>query len=371
MKHPSLYLDWYIHVPKVKHNLLSSGIGYFKQNLNIGEIDLSMNYDHGNPETTSQIARWYNVKPEDTFLSSEGASGQNARIIRYLAEREPQRKEAVVEYPTYEPLLRAVEEHFPHVSRLERQEKDGYALDADRLRKTVSEKTGLLILTNPHAPSGAISDRKSLKEVMDIAHEYKFHVLCDEIYAEFDRNIVPTLFSVDNELGIVTTSFTKAYGLGGLKLGVALADKRLVDELYADVLNTVGNSPNVVQIIATELVSKARERLMKHKQKWDSMKKETEIWLKENALEFFPNRCGVTYWVKLPVKDTYRWVNELTIPRYSLAVVPGTFFLFENGYDLACSDRTRIGLGAVDPEKTAFAETLEKLKEAIVESKSG
>ena len=370
MRHPSLYLDWYIYFPKVKHNLLSSGLGYFKQNLNMGEIDLSINYDHGNPETTSQIARWYDVRPENVFLSSEGASGQNARIIRYLAEREPEKKEAVVEYPTYEPLLRAVQEHFPRMRRLERRERDGYALDADRLRETVSEKTGLLALTNPHAPSGAMSDRKSLKEVMDVAHEYKFHVLCDEIYAEFDRSIVPTLFSVDNELSIVTTSFTKAYGLGGLKLGVALAEKWLVDELYTDVLNTVGNSSNIVQIIATELVSKARERLKTHKQKWDRLKKETEDWLTENAVEFFPNRCGVTYWVKLPVRDTYRWVNEVTIPRYSLAVVPGTFFLFEKGYDFARSNRTRIGLGAVDPGKTGLGETFEKLKEAIAESKS-
>ena len=370
MKHPSLYLDWYIHVPKLKHNLLSSGLGYFKHNLNMGEIDLSMNYDHGNPETTSQIARWYDVRPENVFLSSEGASGQNARIIRYVAEREPGKKEAVVEYPTYEPLLRAVQEHFPRVRRLERRESVGYALDADKLRKMVSEKTGLLALTNPHTPSGAISDRKSLKEVMDVAHEYKFHVLCDEIYAEFDRSTVPTLFSVDNELSIVTTSFTKAYGLGGLKLGVALAEKRLVDELFTDVLNTVGNSSNIVQIIATELVSKAKERLRKHKQKWDRLKKETEDWLTKNLVEFFPNRCGVTFWVKLPVKDTYRWVNEVTIPRYSLAVVPGTFFLFEKGYDLACSNRTRIGLGAVDPEKTGLGETFEKLKKAIAESKS-
>ena len=99
MRHPSLHLDWYIHVPKLKHNLLSSGLGYFKHNLNMGEIDLSMNYDHGNPETTSQIARWYDVRPENVFLSSEGASGQNARIIRYVAEREPGKKKLLSNIP--------------------------------------------------------------------------------------------------------------------------------------------------------------------------------------------------------------------------------------------------------------------------------
>ena len=368
MNHPSLYLDWYTHVPKVRYNFLSSGIAYSKHVLNLGEIDLSTTYDHGNPETTERIAQWYGANPENVFLSSEGASGQNARIIRYLSERNPKKKEALVEYPTYEPLLRAVQEHFTRVKRLERKESDGYGLDVDRLRKTVSEKTGLLALTNPHAPSGAILNRKLLEEVMNIAHEYGFYVVCDEIYAEFNRQAVPTLFSADPKLGIVTTSFTKAYGLGGLKLGIALAEKGLVAELYTDVLNTVGNSPNVVQIVATELVSKTKEDLERHKQKWNSLKKKTEKWFAENEMEFFPNRSGVTYWVRLPIEDTYKWVNRMAIPKYRLAAVPGAFFLFEENTELKRSNMIRLGLGAINPEKSDLEEALGMLGKAIKES---
>ncbi len=104
---------------------------------------------------------------------------------------------------------------------------------------------------------------------MEVASEYGFYVLCDEIYAEFDREIVPSLFTVNSHYGIVTTSFTKAYGLGGLKLGVALARNDLVDEFYEDVLNTVGNSPNIAQHIANEIL-KDKEKLETHKQKMDA-----------------------------------------------------------------------------------------------------
>ncbi|HML03028.1 MAG TPA: aminotransferase class I/II-fold pyridoxal phosphate-dependent enzyme, partial [Candidatus Bathyarchaeia archaeon] len=183
---------------------------------------MSANYSHGSPETAKLLAQRYSTMPENVFISSEGASGQNARIIRCLYERNPGRNEAIVEYPTYEPLLRLTQEYFPYIKRLERNDAEAYRLDADRLRRIVSDKTGLVVLTNPHAPSGAISDVKELKEVMTMAGQFGFHVLCDEIYAEFDRNRVPTLLSVDSEMGIVTTSFSKAYGLGGLKLGVAL-----------------------------------------------------------------------------------------------------------------------------------------------------
>ena len=287
MRHTSLYLDWFIHVPKLKYDLRSSGIIYFRHSMNLGDIDFSINYEKGNPEALKQTADWYSVKPENVFISSEGASGQNARIIRYLAERNPKKKEAIVEFPTYEPLLRTTQEHFPIVKRLDRLEKDAYRLDADRLNKMATKKTGLLVITNPHAPSGAISNRRELKEIMNVANERGFFVLCDEIYAEFDRKTVPTLFSVDPQLGIVTTSFTKAYGLGGLKLGIALARQDLVDELYTDVLNTVGNSPNVVQIIAAELLGKAKMALQEHKHKWVRLKKETEEWLDRNQTAVF------------------------------------------------------------------------------------
>jgi aspartate/methionine/tyrosine aminotransferase len=360
-----MYLDWYVHVPKLKYDFRSSGIAYFVHDLRLNRLDLTVNYDHGNPETTMELAKWYDVKPENVFVSSEGASGQNARIIRCLAERNPKKNEAVVEYPTYEPLLRQVQEHFTRVKRLERREEDAYRLDAVELLKVVSEKTGLLVLTNPHAPSGATSNAKELREVMTVACERGFYVLCDEIYAEFDRKAVPTLFSVDPELGIVATSFTKAYGLGGLKLGIALAKKELVDELYTDVLNTVGNSPNIVQVIAAELIAKNKEKLEEHKQKWTRLRNQTQQWLNEKGLEFFPSKVGVTYWVKLPIKDTYRWTNEYTIPRHSLAAVPGTFFLFKSDCKVAETNIIRLGLGNLNPEEQILTEALSTLERAL------
>ena len=365
MKHPSVYLDWYIHVLGLKYDFRSSGLGQFKCDLTLTEIDLSVNYASGNPETTKQLAQRYHVQPENVFISSEGTSGQNTRIIRYLAERNKKKNEAIVEYPTYEPLLRQVQEHFPHVKRLKRREKESYRLDADALQKIVSEKTSLLVLTNPHAPSGAISNSNELKEIMTFASENGFYVLCDEIYAEFDRNAIPTVFSVNKDFGIVTTSFTKAYGLGGLRLGVAIAKENLVNELYTDVLNTVGNSPNMVQIIAVELLTNGREDLERHKQKWTSLKKETEGWLNEKGFEYSPNKFGITYWVKVPIKDTYKWINDYVITKYSLAAVPGTFFLFKNNSKLIKSNMIRLGLGNINPDKSNLTEALEVLEKAL------
>jgi hypothetical protein len=365
MKHTSAYLDWYNHINGARYDFRSSGLAYFRYRLDLGEVDLSLNYSRGNPETAKLLARRYDVEPECVFISSEGASGQNARIIRHIAERQTTKNEAVVEYPTYEPLLRQVQEHFLKVNRLERKPEEGYRLDSDELRRQVTRRTGLLVLTNPHAPSGAVSSQTELKEICEVANEFEFFVLCDEIYAEFDRKAVPKLFSANPERGIVTTSFTKAYGLGGLKLGTALANKELVNELYRDVLNTVGNTPNVVQLIAAELLTGGVNCMERHKEKWARVKEEAEAWLKRLELRYYPNRVSVTYWVELPMEDTFEWVNDFAIPNYGLAPVPGTFFMFKNGYELSKSNMIRLGLGNVNPDSPNLYKAFEALKKAI------
>jgi len=231
--------------------------------------------------------------------------------------------------------------------------------------KLVSKATGLFVMTNPHAPSGATLSAKQLQGMMSAVKDFGFYVLCDEIYGEFDREEVPTLFSVNPDWSIVTTSFTKAFGLGGLKLGIALANKQLVNELYKDVLDTVGNSPNMVQIIAADLLYKNQAKLENHKQKWVPIKKQTEEWLTDEDLEFCPSTAGVTYWVNTPIDDTYKWTNNHTIPRHSLATVPGAFFLFKNDYTLRKSNKIRLSLGNFNPEEPRLTEALETLGKSM------
>jgi len=354
-----------VRVPEVKYDFRSSGVGTFKYSLDLGEVNLSTNHAHGNPETVWLLAKRYHVAPENLFTSSEGASGQNARVIRVLAEKNPKKNEAIVEYPTYEPLLRHVQEHFPAVKRLEREEGENYKLDSDRLREIISQRTGLLVLTNPHLPSGAVSGASELKEIMSVAREHDFYVVCDEIYAEFNRDATPTIFSIDQEVGIVTTGFSKAYGLGGLKMGAAVADKELVDEFYADTLSTVGVFSNMVEVIMARLLTKGNQTLERNKQKYLTLKKTAEKLLKEKDFEYYPNNSCITFWIKLSVKDTYKWTNEHTTKKCSLATVPGAFFLFKHDYKLVKSNRVRLGLGSLNPDKPLLAEGLDVLEAAL------
>ena len=72
---------------------------------------------------------------------------------------------------------------------------------------------------------------------------------------------------------------------------------------------------------------------------------------------------------RAPIADTQEWIDKETIPKHSLAAVPGAFFLFRNGYALAKSNMIRLGLGAIDPEGSALDESLSALEVAFKRSK--
>jgi aspartate/methionine/tyrosine aminotransferase len=366
MQHlPSSYLNWYIQVPNIKHDLRSSGVSNFKWKLNLDEVNLTENFAHGNPEALKLLANRYKVKPENICISSDGASGQNTRILEFLSSRK-NKSEVVVEYPTYEPMLRQAQAYFKNVKRIERKKQNNYKFDLDELENMISNKTAALVITNPHAPSGVTFSRKEMTKIMEVAQEHDCYVVCDEIYAEFDREKIPPLFSVDNDLGIVTTSFSKAYGLGGLKAGFILASKEVVDELYSSVLSTAGCDSNLVELALINLLTEGRGVMENHKKKWNGMRRETEKWLSQtDSVSYTSSLFGVFFWVETKIKDTYKWMNKCAIPEFSLAVVPGAFFLFKE-YEINQTSQFRLGIGNINPDNpTDLDKALQNLGKAL------
>jgi len=360
------YLKWYTTYLTIKYDFRASGISNFVWNSSLKKLNLSENFHQGNPEAKEKLAERFKVAPENVFILSEGASGVNARAIKCLASREG-KEEAVVEYPTYEPLLRQVQSYFSNVRRVDRRKQNGYKIRKSDLEKVVSKKTALLVITNPHAPTAVSFSRNELVEIGELAERYEFYVICDEIYAEFDRSKIPTMFSVNSKWGVTTTSFGKAYGLGGLKAGIALAPEEVVEKLYSNVVSTIGCGSNLVELALIDLLASGREVMERHKQSWLRIREKTLKWLKDaDGITCTPNELGVVFWVELQkIRDTYRWTNNFTIPKMDLATVPGAFFLYKNGYEIVESNAVRLGVGRMEAEE--LDEALSVLEKAIAE----
>ena len=114
--------------------------------------------------------------------------------------------------------------------------------DVDAILAAVTERTRLVFLANPNNPTGTYLPEAELRRLRDGLPDHVLLVV-DAAYAEYMEvpDYEPGERLVDGLANLVTTrTFSKIYGLGGLRLGWAYCPAPV-----ADVLNRVRNPFNV------------------------------------------------------------------------------------------------------------------------------
>lgn len=109
----------------------------------------------------------------------------------------------------------------------------GYAFDLDAIAKAIGPKTKAVYLCNPNNPTGAMITQQALDRFLAQVPEHIL-VVIDEAYAEFATALSPeypdtTRYRLPNLITLRT--FSKAYGLAGVRLGFAVASEALIQTL--------------------------------------------------------------------------------------------------------------------------------------------
>ena len=106
-----------------------------------------------------------------------------------------------------------------------------FRIDAAALASAVTPQTRMIVVNNPHNPTGRMFSREELKAVADIANRHDLLVLSDEVY-EFltfdDRSHIPVATLPGMHDRTITVSSTgKTFGMTGWKIGYAIAREEL------------------------------------------------------------------------------------------------------------------------------------------------
>ena len=150
-------MTWAKHHAGAKYNLANSGIlGCNVSDLTITMDDVAVNGPNheGYAPLKVIIAARYNVAPENV-VTSQGTSMANFLAMATILERGD---EVLIEEPTYDPFLGAAEYLGANIKRFARKFENGFQLDLDELKALITSKTKLLVISNPHNPSGVNID---------------------------------------------------------------------------------------------------------------------------------------------------------------------------------------------------------------------
>lgn len=107
-------------------------------------------------------------------------------------------------------------------------EEDG-TLDPAAVRAVATEETALIVVNTPNNPTGAVYDRETMAELVEIAEKNDAILLSDEVYDEFDYSgTFTSALSFDSDHSIVTNSYSKSFAITGFRVGYAIFPEELV-----------------------------------------------------------------------------------------------------------------------------------------------
>ena len=140
-------------------------------------------------------------------------------------------KEVLVAEPTYSGFVSYIERIGGKLVRV--PVNDRWQTDLDAMAKRAAKSTSLVYICNPNNPTGTIADGAKLRQFCEMQAKERT-VLVDEAYYELvdDARRVSMIELVrQNANVIVVRTFSKIFGLAGLRVGYAIAKQELIAEL--------------------------------------------------------------------------------------------------------------------------------------------
>jgi aspartate/methionine/tyrosine aminotransferase len=346
-------MHWSKTQSRARFNLATSGVASFplcELPIDLKKLEINDDNSYGYAPLQQAIAAHHGVDP-DCVVESDGTSMANHLVMAAIIESGD---EVLIEHPAYGPILDVAHYLEANVKRFRRPEENDWAIDPAEVRRGVTPKTRLIVITNLHNPTSVLTPESVLHEISDIARSVGALVLVDEVYLDAVYENTPrTSFHLGPGF-IVTSSLTKVYGVSGLRCGWILArpdlawKMRRLNDLYSATPVFPGELLSVIAFQHLDLLRERARRIVETDRKLlrDFLKRESRVCaVKTN--------WGTTAFPRLPDRNADIFLEHLR-SEFDTSAVPGRFFEMPNHF--------RIGMG-VNTEM--FAEGLKRINRAL------
>jgi histidinol-phosphate aminotransferase len=194
--------------------------------------------DRAQAELTQSIAEMHGVQPENILIGCGSTEILHVVDLTYLGPG----KNVVAAEPTFEAVLdyakvlQASPEKIPQTAE--------YRHDLPRMAAACTSKTGVAYICNPNNPTGTVVFRR---EIVDFLQQVppSTLVLVDEAYHHFveDPGYQTSIDLIAEHPNLVVArTFSKMYGLAGMRLGYGVGSKENIARMSEEILISNGNA---------------------------------------------------------------------------------------------------------------------------------
>ena len=178
------------------------------------------------PAVRGKLAKMYDIKPEEIILGNGSSEVLSLSLLTFLNPGE----EVILPEPTFTiyEILVLMCCGIPVKVPL----NPDFSYNPDRMAKAVTEKTKFLFLASPNNPTGTIIKKDELTGLLDKLPK-RVIVVLDEAYAEYaeSREFASGISLFSGRHLLVARTFSKLYGLAGLRIGYGIAAAGIIEEI--------------------------------------------------------------------------------------------------------------------------------------------
>jgi len=320
------------------------------------ELDLGRGDPRGAYEFKQILKEIYGCSIYNIVTTS---GGTQANFLVFLATLN-KNDDFIIEQPGYQPMWLTPEMIGARMIPWLRRFEDGFRLDVDALEALITDRTKLIVLTNPHNPTGVVADRElEIKKIAEMAQAKGIYVLIDEIFLDGADKPQISAYGLPNV--IITSSMTKVYGLGGQRTGWIIAPPEIVSQCQYAKTHANGSTSYVGELMNAYALRNARKLLIQRFNKLSMSNFQIlSEWMEANQdiVEWVLPHGGIMCFPRYRVNMSSIELCQKLLDDHGVMVIPGEYFNMDGHIRLCytCSeDVLTSGLNALGNGLKALA----------------
>ena len=156
------------------------------------------------------------------------------------------------------------------------KEENQFRLTREELEAAITPKTKALMISFPNNPTGAVMRREDLEALVPVIIEHDLVVISDEIYADLtygEEHVSIASLPGMKERTIVVNGFSKAFAMTGWRLGYALANRVIMQQMIKIHQFAIMCARTVSQYAAVEALRNGDEDVKMMRTSYDQRRK--------------------------------------------------------------------------------------------------
>jgi len=209
----------------------------------------------------------------------------------------------------------------------------------------INNKTKLIIINNPHNPTGKLYSLEEMSHLYNIAKKYNLYILSDEAYSDFvfDQNKFISFGDLDDkkENSIIVNSISKNFGISGWRLGYLVTNKKLIDQILKVNQHLITCPPTILEYYIEKHFDDIIEITKPQIKKLIDKRKKVIRFMDNIKLKFLPGET--TFYIFLSIADSKLYSENFCtelLDKFNVSAVPGI------GYGDSCDNFIRISIGS-------------------------